>query len=84
MEEGALGLCQATTAFQRLMAQALTSITLKFEIFVMCYADDVVIATPTLIDQIDRLDEVFGYMKRAGLKYKPSKHEILRDSIKYL
>ena len=84
MEEGALGLGQATTAFQRLMAQALTSITMKFENFVMCYADDVVIATPTLTDHIDRLDEIFGYMKRAGLKYKPSNHEILKDSIKYL
>ena len=50
----------------------------------MCYVDDVVIATPTLEDQIDRLDEVFGCMKRAGLKCKPSKCEILRDSIKYL
>ena len=30
------------------------------------------------------LDEVFGCMKRAGLKCKPSKCEILRDSIKYL
>ena len=46
--------------------------------------DDVVIATPTLEDHIDRLDEVFGCMKRAGLKCKPSKCEILRDSIKYL
>ena len=50
----------------------------------MCYVDDVVIATPTLKDHIDRLDEVFGCMKRAGLKCKPSKCEILRDSIKYL
>ena len=50
----------------------------------MCYVDDVVIATPTLEDHIDRLDEVFGCMKRAGLKCKPSKCEILRDSIKYL
>ena len=50
----------------------------------MCYVDDVVIATPTLGYQIDRLDEVFGCMKRAGLKCKPLKCEILRDSIKYL
>ena len=48
------------------------------------YVDDVVIAKPTLEDHIDRLDEVFGCMKRAGLKCKPSKCEILRDSIKYL
>ena len=30
------------------------------------------------------LDEVFTCMKQAGLKCKPSKYEILRDSIKYL
>ena len=78
------GLCNATAIFQRLMAQALTRVTKKYGNLVMCYVDDVVIATPTLEDHIDRLDEVFGCMKRAGLKCKPSKCEILRDSIKYL
>ena len=53
------GLCNATTTFQRLMAQALTSITKKYGNLVMCYVDDVVIATPTLADHVDRLDEVF-------------------------
>ena len=46
----------------------------------MCYVDDVVIAAPTLGDHIDRLDEVFGCMKRAGLKCKQPKCENLRDS----
>ena len=78
------GLCNATATFQRLMAQALTRVTKKNGNLVMCYVDDVVIATPTLEDHIDRLVEVFGCMKRAGLKCKPSKCEILRDSIKYL
>ena len=50
----------------------------------MCYVDDVVIATPTLEDHIERFDEVFTCMKQAGLKCKPSKCEILRDSIKYI
>ena len=50
----------------------------------MCYVDDVVIATLTLENHIDWLDESFGCMKRAGLKCKPSKCEIIRDSIKYL
>ena len=36
----------------------------------------VVIATPTLEDHIELLDEVFACMKRAGLKCKPSKCEI--------
>ena len=77
-------LCKLTASFQRLMAQALTRMTKKYGNLVVCYVDDVVIATPTLEDHIDLLDEVFGCMKRAGLKCKPSKCEILRDSIKYL
>ena len=78
------GLCNATATFQRLMAQALTSVTKKHGNLIMCYVDDVVIATPTLEDHIERLEEVFSCMKQAGLKCKPSKCEILRDSIKYL
>ena len=79
-----IGLCNATATFHRLMAQALTSVTKKYGNLVMCYVDDVVIATTTLEDHIERLDEVFACMKRAGLKCKPSMCEILKDSIKYL
>ena len=50
----------------------------------MCYVDDVVIATKTMEDHTRRLNEVFSCMKQAGLRCKPSKCEILRDSIKYL
>ena len=45
---------------------------------------NVLIATPTLEDHIERLDEVFACMKRSGLKCKPSKCKKLKDSIKYL
>ena len=76
--------CNATATFQRLMTHALRSLTKKYGNLVMCYVDDVVIGIPTLEDHIERLDEVFSCMKRAGLKYKPSKCEILKDSIKYL
>ena len=62
------------------MAQALTSITKKNGNLVMSYVDDVVIATTTLEDHIERKDEVFACMKRAGVKCKPSKCEILKDS----
>ena len=79
-----IGLCNVTATIQRLMAQALTRLTKKYGNLVMCYVDDVVIATPTLEDDIDWLDEVFGCLKRAGFKCKPSNCEILRDSIKYL
>ena len=70
------GLCNATATFQRLMAHALIGVTKKY--------GNVVIATPTLEDHIERLDEVIACMKRSWLKYKPSKCEILKDSIKYL
>ena len=75
MKRMPFGLCNATATFQRLIAQALTNGTKKY---------DVVIAKPTLEDHIERLDEVFACMKRSGLKYKPSKCEILNDSIKYV
>ena len=78
------GLCNATATFQRLMAHALIDVTKKYRNLVMCYVDDVVIVTPTLEDHIERLDEVFACMKRLGLKCKPSKFEMLKDSIKYL
>ena len=78
------GLCNATATFQRLMAHALIGVTKKYGNLVMCYVDDVVIATPILEDHIERLDEIFACMKRSGLKCKPSKCEILKDSIKYL
>ena len=70
-----------TSTFLRLMSQALTSLIKKYGN--LCYVDDVVIATPILDDHIERLDEVFACMKRAGLKCKPSKCEILKISIKY-
>ena len=78
------GLCNATATFQRLMAHALIGVKKKYGNLVMCYVDDVVIATPTLEDHIERLDKVFACMKRSGLKCKPSKFERLKDSIKYL
>ena len=69
------GLCNASATFQRLMAHALTSVTKKYGNLVICYVDDVVIATPTLEDHIERLDEVFACMKRAGENCKSPKCE---------
>ena len=46
----------------------------KYGTLVMCYVYDLMIAKLTLEDHIERLDEVFACMKRAGLKRKPSKN----------
>ena len=61
-------LCNMTATFQRLMAQALTSVTEKYRNLIMCFVDRVVIATPTLEDRIERLDEVFTCMKPQSVK----------------
>ena len=61
-----------TATIQRLMAQALKRITKKYGKLVMCYVNDAVIASPTLADHIDRIDEVFNCMNRASFKCKPS------------
>ena len=60
----AFGLPNATATFQRLMAQAHTRMMKKEGNLIMCYVDDVVIATPPLQDHIERLDEVNACMIR--------------------
>ena len=42
--------CDSHIPFQRLMSQELTRVTTKYGNLVMCYVDDVVIATPSLED----------------------------------
>ena len=66
------------------MAQDLTFIAKIYGKLVLCYVADVLIATRTLRDHIDKHDEVFDCIKRAGWKCNSSKCEILRVSIKYL
>ena len=60
------GLCNSTATFQRLMAQVLKNVTKKYVNFIMCIVDDVVIATSTLEDHKERLDENSTCMKRAA------------------
>ena len=71
------GLCNATNSFQRLMSQALTGLTKNGRNLILCNVEDVVIATSNLANHIERLDEEFACMKKAGLKSKASKCEIL-------
>ena len=74
------GLCNAHT----LMAHTLIGVTKKYGNLVICYVEYVVIATTTLEDYIERLYEGFACKKMSGLKCKPSKCEIPKDSIEYL
>ena len=63
------------------MAHALIGVTKKYGNLVMCYVDDVIIATLTLEDHIERLDEVFSCMKRSGIKCKEESFQRIKKEL---
>ena len=78
------GWCNATATLQRIMAQHLSSITMKYGNLMMCNVDDIRLARPFLIHHVGRIDEVLDCIRKAGSKCKTSKCEIHMDSIKYV
>ena len=78
------GLSNATATFQRLMSRVLMDVAQSYGNLVMCYVDDVIIATGTVDEHIDRIGEVLSCLRRAGLNCKSSKCGFLKCSIKYL
>ena len=78
------GLCNSPPTFQRMMSIAFERIMNRYGSIVLCYIDDVIIATETLEEHFVRLREVLTCIKDAGLKLKPTKCEILKESVKYL
>ena len=75
------GLCNAPATFQRLMEQVLRG--LHWEICLI-YIDDIIIYANNFEEHIKRLGEVFGRLRNAGLKLKPSKCELCKAEVKYL
>ena len=59
------GLCNASATFQRAIARALQRIVNREGSMVMAYIDDIVIATETIDDHMDRLREVFLCLRDA-------------------
>ena len=78
------GLCNATATFQRMMARIFESVQQRHGSLVLCYVDDIIIATETLDDHISRLDEVFSLLHGAGLKLKAGKCDLIKDRIVFL
>ena len=78
------GLGNATATFQRLMSRVVMDVVQSYGNLGMCYVDDVIIATSTDDEHIDRIGKVLSRLRDAGLKCKPSKCEFLKCSIKYL
>jgi hypothetical protein len=78
------GLCNATASFQRLMNKALVSVSNRHGNLVLCYIDDVLIATSTVEEHLIRLQEVFQCLRNAGLKIKASKCQFFETEVRFL
>ena len=70
------GLCNATATFQRMMAKIFENVLMRFGSLVLCYVDDIIIATDTIDDHVARLHEVFTLLSHAGLKLKAGKCDL--------
>ncbi len=78
------GLCNAPARFQRMMRQALAPILNAYGNLVLCYIDDILIATQTIDEHLIRLCEVFNCLRNAGLKLKAEKCKVLKTQTKFL
>jgi len=79
------GLCNAPSAFQRLMDRVLCGLNPEDgSKFVSIYLDDVLIFSSTLEEHLIYLRLVLDRIIQAGLKPKPMKCHFIRQEVKYL
>ena len=75
------GLTSAPATFQRLMEQVVHGLHWKT---LLLYLDDIIVIAPDFETHLERLGEVLGRLRRAGLKLKPAKCELLQTEVGYL
>ena len=78
------GLCNATATFQRMMTKILAGLSLHYGNVVLCYVDDILIASHTIEEHLIRLREVFSALSKAGLKLKAAKCRLFDREIRFL
>ena len=50
----------------------------------LLYLDNIIVIAPDFETHLDRLGEVLGRLRGAGLKFKPAKCELLQTKVSYL
>ena len=73
------GLAQAPAYFQRLINEVLTDCN-----FAMGYLDDIIIFSKTEEEHLQHLEEIFEWLRKAGLKLKLQKCSFFKKHIQYL
>lgn len=75
------GLKNASASFQRLMSIVLSGLS---HMQIAVYIDDVIIASNTIEEHIEKLKIVFQRLNEANLKLKPKKCSLLKTEVTYL
>jgi transposase InsO family protein len=75
------GLSGAPATFERCMELVLKGLQWKS---LLVYLDDIILFGSTVEEHLDRLDEVFQRLMKAGLKLKPGKCELLKKEVAFL
>ena len=75
------GLVNAPSTFQRLMDTVLCDLKWKCAIV---YIDDIIIYSPSFLEHIQHLRQVFDRLRKANLSIKISKCSFCKDSLKFL
>ena len=78
------GLCNASASFQREISRALRRVKQRHSSAVMAYIDDIVIATETVEEHLDRIREVIDCLPEAGFKIRAEKCDFVRTETNYL
>ena len=76
-----MGALNSSATMQALMSLILRG--LPFE-HIICFLDDILVASSTMEEHISHLDMVLGAIKRAGLKLNPKKCLFAQESVSCL
>ena len=75
------GLCNAPATFERLMTKVLDEL---IDNICLVYLDDVIVHSPSVMEQLTRLDIILGRLKKFGLKLNPKKCVLLQKEVAFL
>ena len=76
-----MGAINSSATMQGLMSLILRGLPMEH---IICFLDDILVASSTMEDHIGHLDLVLGAIKRAGLKLNPKKCLFAQDSVSCL
>jgi len=78
-----LGLSNAPATYQRLMEQ-IFGVTSSTSQFCKIYLDDIIVYSDSFQEHMDHLTQVFGKVKKSGMKLSPGKCHLFREKVKYV